>query len=301
MTPRDLGPPALEARLRFPAAACSLAGGPVASSEPLRRAASTMFSELSTAHPVTTEANAPPIDAALDELRELAAELQASRTRIVEAGDEARRRIERDLHDGAQQRFVTASMLLGVAIRAAERGDAEGLAEKLGRVREELDGGLAELRDLARGIHPTILTDRGLRPAVDALVARCGIPVAVHGDLEQRPARSVEATLYFTIAEALTNVAKYAHATEATVSISSGDGHAQVEIRDDGSGGADPAKGSGLRGLVDRLGALGGHLHVHSHPGRGTTVHATVPLDPHQPPTDVICGCCAEGQCRCAP
>jgi signal transduction histidine kinase len=240
------------------------------------------------------------MDAALAELRELTAELQASRTRIVEAGDEARRRIERDLHDGAQQRFVTASMLLGIVIRAAARGDVEDLAAKLARVRDELDGGLAELRDLARGIHPTVLSDRGLRPAVDALTARCEIPVTVHGDLDQRPAPSVEATLYFTIAEALTNVAKYAHANEATITITSGDGHAQVEIRDDGTGGADPANGSGLRGLVDRLGALGGHLHVHSHPGEGTTVHATVPLDPHHPPADVSCGCCAEGQCRCA-
>jgi signal transduction histidine kinase len=236
---------------------------------------------------------------ALDELRELAGELQASRIRIVEAADEARRRIERDLHDGAQQRFVTASMQLGMAMRAAERGELAGLTDQLARVREELQGGLAELRDLARGIHPTLLEEHGLRPAVDALVARSPVAVAVHGDLDRRPAPSVEAALYFTVAEALTNVAKYAGAHEATVTLSSNDGQAQVEVRDDGNGGAEPAKGSGLRGLVDRLGALGGHLHVHSEPGAGTTVHAVVPLDPRRPAGAVTCGCCAEGRCRC--
>jgi signal transduction histidine kinase len=238
--------------------------------------------------------------AAFSELQELAAELQASRTRIVEAGDEARRRIERDLHDGAQQRLVTASMLLGVAMRGVARGEAADLGEQLARVKAELDGGLAELRDLARGIHPTVLSDRGLRPAIIALAARCSVPVTVHGDLPERPTASVEATLYFTVAEALTNVAKYANATEAVVTIGSGVEHAQVEIRDDGVGGADPVKGSGLRGLVDRLGALGGHLHVHSNPGGGTTVHAVVPLDPRQVSSEVSCGCCAAGQCRCA-
>jgi signal transduction histidine kinase len=237
---------------------------------------------------------------ALEELRSLTAELQASRTRIVEAGDDARRRIERDLHDGAQQRLVAASLQLAMALRAAERDGLEEIAERLRGVREELEGGLAELRDLARGIHPAVLGERGLRPAVDALVTRCQIPVTVKGDLAERPAASVEATLYFTVAEALTNVAKYAHANEASVTISGTGAYAEVEVRDDGIGGADPANGSGLRGLVDRLGALGGHLHVHSAPGRGTMVHATVPLDPRSPGGDVTCGCCAEGQCRCA-
>jgi signal transduction histidine kinase len=250
---------------------------------------------------LTGDGEPPVLDAALIELRELTAELQASRTRIVEAGDEARRRIERDLHDGAQQRFVTASMLLGTVIRAAARGDVEALGERLARVRDELDAGLAELRDLARGIHPTVLSDLGLRPAIDALVARSSVPVTVHGDLERRPAPSVEATLYFTVAEALTNVAKYARATEAVVTIGSGDRQAEVEIRDDGAGGADPGRGSGLRGLVDRLGAHGGHLHVDSRPGAGTTVHAIVPLDPHDHAGALACGGCAAGQCRCAP
>jgi signal transduction histidine kinase len=225
------------------------------------------------ANPVTGSAAvgmSDPPAGGLDELRELAAELQASRIRIVEATDEARRRIERDLHDGAQQRFVTASMHLGMAMRAAERGELAGVSEQLGRVREELQDGLAELRELARGIHPTLLGERGLRPAVEALVARSPVAVTVHGDLDERPAPSVEAALYFTIAEALTNVAKYAGADTATVTLSSGDGQAQVEVSDDGRGGAQPGERLGdSAGLVDRLGALGGHLHVHSERGPG--------------------------------
>jgi signal transduction histidine kinase len=233
-------------------------------------------------------------------LRELAGELQASRTRIVEASDEARRRIERDLHDGAQQRLVGASLALASAMRAVDRGEAEHLPSLLARVREELEGGLAELRDLARGIHPAVLSDRGLRPAVDALAARSRIPVSVHGDVAQRPVPAVESALYFTVAEALTNVARYADASAVVVTIGSGEHHADVEIADDGLGGANPANGSGLRGLVDRLGALGGHLHVDSLPGAGTRVRAVVPLSPHQAEADVNCGCCAEGQCRCS-
>jgi signal transduction histidine kinase len=157
----------------------------------------------------------------------------------------------------------------------------------------------ARRRGAAGPGHPAS-QDRGLRPAVDALAARSALPVSVHGDLEQRPAPAVEATLYFAIAEALTNVAKYAEASAAVVTIASDAEQAQVEINDDGRRGADPAHGSGLRGLVDRLGALGGHLRVHGNPGGGTTVHAVVPLDPYQVSRDVTCGCCAEGQCRCA-
>jgi signal transduction histidine kinase len=252
-------------------------------------------------HSHTLLQDASAVDGALGELRELTMELQASRTRIVEAGDEARRRIERDLHDGAQQRFVLASMLLSSVIRDAGRSDRDQLTAKLVQVRAELDAGLTELRDLAHGIHPAVLSDLGLRPAIDALVSRSTVPVVVDVALEERPAPSVEATLYFTIAEALTNVVKYAEATEAVVTVAQVDGHAQVEIRDDGAGGADPTNGSGLRGLVDRLGALGGHLHVDSREGEGTRVYAVVPLNPHLPAADVTCGCCAEGQCRCAP
>ena len=230
----------------------------------------------------------------------LMAELQASRVRIVEAADDARRRLERDLHDGAQQRLVSASMLLGLARRHADGGD-ERLSALLSRLAEELEAGLAELRELAHGIHPAVLTDRGLRPAVEAIAARSRIPVSVVGELERRPAPAVESALYFTVAEALTNVAKYAGATAAVVTLAGDANQAEVEIRDDGCGGADPSRGSGLRGLVDRLAALGGHLHVDSPEGRGTAVRAIVSLDPHDHASEVSCGCCAEGQCRCMP
>jgi signal transduction histidine kinase len=226
-----------------------------------------------------------------------AAELQASRTRIIEAADEARRRLERDLHDGAQQRFVSASLALRLAMRAVD-GDTRA---ELQRVADELDAGLAELRELAHGIHPAVLSHRGLRAAIDALAARSSVPVEVRGELPGRPAPAVETALYFTVAEALTNVSKYAHASRAVVTLIGVGEQAEVEIRDDGRGGADPAAGSGLRGLVDRLGALRGHLHVESPPGQGTMVHAVVPLDPHDPHAETSCGCCAEGQCRCAP
>jgi signal transduction histidine kinase len=226
----------------------------------------------------------------------LAEELQASRTRIVEAGDEARRRIERDLHDGAQQRLVTASMLLKIALRRAD----DDLREDLKRVADELDAGLSELRELARGIHPAVLTTKGLRAAVDALAARSGVPVEVRGELPGRCAPAVELALYFTVAEALTNVVKYAEASAVVVTIEGDEHQAEVEVRDDGRGGADPAAGTGLRGLVDRLGALRGHLHVESPAGGGTTVRAVVPRDPHDPAADTHCGCCAVGQCRCA-
>jgi signal transduction histidine kinase len=228
---------------------------------------------------------------------DLSAELQASRTRIVEAGDEARRRLERDLHDGAQQRFVSASLLLRMALSRV--GDE--LRPELERVAAELNAGLSELRELAHGIHPAVLSDRGLRAAVDALAARSSLPVTVRGELPQRPAPAVELALYFTVAEALTNVAKYAHAREAVVTLEGDDDQATVQIADDGRGGADPAAGSGLRGLVDRLGALRGHLHVESPAAGGTTIVAVVPLDPHDPRAETTCGCCAEGQCRCAP
>src|SRR5829696_2693662 len=210
---------------------------------------------------------------------DLTAELQASRVRIVEAADQARRRLERDLHDGAQQRLVSASMLLGL-IRRQAQDHAPQLTDLLGRLANELEAGLTELRELAHGIHPAVLSDRGLRAAVDSLAARSPVPVYVEGDLEERPASAVESALYFAVTEALTSAAKYSSAGEASVIIGGTHDQAEVEVRDDGVGGADPAAGSGLRGLVDRLGALGGHLHVESPIGDGTTVRAVVPLDP---------------------
>jgi len=204
-----------------------------------------------------------------------ARELRASRARIVAAADAARRRLERDLHDGAQQRFVSAALMLQLARR---RTDAPELLELLDRVAAGLDAGLADLRELAHGIHPAILTDRGLPAALESLAARSTVPVTVDAALEGRLDPAVETALYFTAAEALTNVAKYAGANEATVSLAAANGDVTIAIRDDGRGGASLDAGSGLRGLVDRLGALGGRLELDSPAGRGTTVRAIVPV-----------------------
>jgi PAS domain S-box-containing protein len=207
-----------------------------------------------------------------------ARELRASRTRIVEAADAARRRLERDLHDGAQQRFVSAALMLQLARRKLV-GAPDDVVDLLDRVVSGLDAGLADLRELAHGIHPAVLTDRGLPAALESLAGRSPVPVTLEGALEARPDPAVETALYFTALEALTNVAKYAEASEVTVRLGEDDGHVEVAIRDDGRGGASLDAGSGLRGLVDRLGAVGGRLDVESPPGAGTTVRAVVPRD----------------------
>jgi signal transduction histidine kinase len=204
-------------------------------------------------------------------------ELRASRVRIVEAADAARRRIERDLHDGAQQRLVA----LGLDVRVARKkilNDPSTAAEELDRIGQGLTEASAELRELARGIHPAVLTERGLAAAVEALGTRAPVPVEVVEVPRERLAPSLEATAYFTVAEALTNVAKYAGATHATVRIAQVDSELVVEVADDGVGGADAANGSGLSGLADRVGASDGTLSVSSPPGRGTTIRAVVPL-----------------------
>jgi PAS domain S-box-containing protein len=204
------------------------------------------------------------------------AELEASRARIIAAGDAARRRIERDLHDGAQQRLLVASVRLRAAQRALDQdGDARPMLES---ARAELDAGLAELRELARGIHPALLTMRGLIPAVQALVNRSTVPVELHDELERRLDPAVETALYYTVAEALTNVSRYAGATHATVRIRLDGDAVEVHIEDDGCGGADRDRGSGLHGLADRLGTVGGVLEVASPPGQGTRLRARVPL-----------------------
>jgi signal transduction histidine kinase len=204
-------------------------------------------------------------------------ELRASRSRIIAAADAARRRIERDLHDGAQQRLVTVSLQLSLARRRMITDPAAGL-ELIDGVSEELRHALAELRELARGIHPATLSERGLGPAVDALASRCPVPVEIDGLPDGRFAAGIEAAAYFTIAEALTNVAKYANASNATVAVRRVNGHACVEVRDDGIGGADPGRGSGLQGLADRVGALDGSLALDSPPGSGTTLRAEIPV-----------------------
>ena len=202
-------------------------------------------------------------------------EIRASRTRIVSAADEARRRLERDLHDGAQQRLVALSVMLSLAESRLASGD-DGVAEILTGARTELAVALEELRELARGIHPAILTDRGLGPALEALVARTPVPVSLRFPDAALPA-VVEAAVYFVVAEALTNVAKYARASTASVEVVVEDESVSVSVCDDGVGGADPARGSGLRGLADRLASLDGTLSVESAPGGGTCVRAGIP------------------------
>jgi signal transduction histidine kinase len=200
--------------------------------------------------------------------------LRASRARIVESGDEARRQLERDLHDGAQQRLVSLAVSLRV-LRTRVDGDPD-LVREVEAARSELDHALDELRELARGIHPAVL-DTGLEGAVRALVARAPMPVTVRELPDVRLPSGVETAAYFVVAEALTNVAKYARAQEATVSVERQDGYLVVEVRDDGVGGANPSAGSGLRGLSDRVAALDGELELDSPPGRGTTLRARMP------------------------
>ena len=211
-------------------------------------------------------------------------ELRASRARIVQAGDEARRRLERNLHDGAQQRLVALSLTLRLAQSkiAADPAVAEQAIES---AREELAAALDELRELARGIHPAVLTDRGLTAAVETLARRSPVPVEVQTPQERLP-MTVEAAAYYVIAESLANVSKYACASNALVRVSHQNGCAVVEVVDDGIGGANPAGGTGLRGLVDRVESLAGTLAVESPPGGGTRVSAEIPLEapaPDQP------------------
>jgi signal transduction histidine kinase len=215
------------------------------------------------------------------ELRAKVEEVRASRSRLVEVGLRQRRRLERDLHDGAQQRLVSLALTLRMA-RERLGPDAGDAGELLDRSREELDEALKELRELARGIHPAVLSDRGLGAAVEALAHRAPLPVEIGELPTERLPEHVELTAYFVISEALTNVAKYASASRASVAVSEHDGGLTLEVSDDGVGGADIESGTGLRGLVDRLEAIEGHLEVRSEPGGGTTLRASMPLDPYR-------------------
>jgi PAS domain S-box-containing protein len=205
------------------------------------------------------------------------AELRASRSRIVEAADDARMRLERNLHDGAQQRLVSLSLALRLA-QSRLREDPDGAEQLLVGASDELTQALAELRELARGIHPAVLSDRGLPAALEALAARAPLPVELSTDLEERLPSPVEAAAYYVVAEALTNVAKYSDASAVEVRAERQNGRVVVEVADDGVGGADPSLGSGLRGLADRVEALDGQLEVESSAGEGTTVRAVIPL-----------------------
>jgi signal transduction histidine kinase len=200
-------------------------------------------------------------------------QLAASRARLVEEALAERRRLERNLHDGAQQRLVALSLLLRLVHGRAE-GEVKQLLEEASA---ELATALAELRELARGIHPAVLTDRGLVAAIDSLVGRAPLPVSLEAEVTVRPSPAVEAAAYYVVAESLTNVAKYAEATTATVRATSAGALLVVEVEDDGIGGADAARGSGLAGLADRAAALGGRLEVRSPPGAGTLVRVEIP------------------------
>jgi signal transduction histidine kinase len=203
--------------------------------------------------------------------------LAASRAELVEAGDAERRRLERNLHDGAQQRLVSVALQLG-EVDVKLRQDTTTAGELLAASRDELAEGLEELRELARGLHPMLLTQRGLGPALDALVARAPVPVEVSELPEGRLPEPVETAAYYVVAEAITNVAKYAEASKATVSIRLASGYVRITVSDDGVGGADPTRGSGLRGLAARVEALNGRLEIDSPPQRGTRIDVEIPV-----------------------
>jgi signal transduction histidine kinase len=210
------------------------------------------------------------------ELRAQLAEVRASRARIVEAGDAGRRRLERDLHDGAQQRLLGIRLALRLA-RGQLADGGRAVEELLVEAEQELEGTLDELRALARGIHPAVLTEEGLAPALETLARRASLPVQIESTPAERLPAPVEAAAYFVASEALANVAKHAHASHVTIAVIREGRQVVVEISDDGVGGADSVKGGGLLGLRDRVEALDGTLRIESTPGHGTRLHAEIP------------------------
>jgi PAS domain S-box-containing protein len=204
-------------------------------------------------------------------------DLAASRARIVTAGDLERRRLERNLHDGAQQRLVTLSLALRLAMAKLD-SDPAAVRDALVDAGDELAQALAELRELARGLHPAVLSDKGLRAAIEMLAGRAPVPVEIAAVPTERLPEPVEAAVYYLIAEALTNVAKYARASAARVRVVASQGVVVVDVSDDGVGGANASAGSGLRGLTDRVEALGGSLTIVSPPSAGTSLRAEIPV-----------------------
>jgi signal transduction histidine kinase len=204
-------------------------------------------------------------------------QLTASRARIVAAADHTRRRIEQDLHDGAQQRLVSLALELRTA-RALVPADAPELARRLEELGAQVVEALEELREIARGIHPAVLTQNGLRPALKALARRSPVPVRLDVAVDGRLSEHLEVAAYYVVSEALTNAAKHASASAVDVEVVVGDGILYVRVHDDGRGGARLGPGSGLVGLHDRVEALGGRLHLLSPPDGGTTLRAELPL-----------------------
>jgi PAS domain S-box-containing protein len=207
-------------------------------------------------------------------------QLRASRARVVQAADAARHRIERDLHDGAQQRLVSVSLALRLARKAVADGRAAAATRQLDEISGELDEALNELRELARGIHPSVLTDHGLPDALETLAVRSAVPVEIERAPSERLHSQIEAAVYYVVAEALTNVAKYARARVATVRVFKEDGYLVTEVEDDGVGGAEAANGSGIRGLADRVEAVDGQLAIQSPRGGPTILRARIPVQP---------------------
>jgi signal transduction histidine kinase len=203
-------------------------------------------------------------------------DLNASRARIVTAADDARRRLERDLHDGAQQRLVSLALKARMTEVSLPAGQ-DAVREQLAEIVQGLGDASEELRAISRGIHPAILSKGGLGPALRSLACRSAVPVELDVDVEGRLPDRVEVAAYYVVAEALTNTVRHAHAAEVKVSVKAADGQLDLTISDDGAGGADPANGSGLIGLVDRVEAVGGHLSVSSPAGAGTSLAATIP------------------------
>jgi signal transduction histidine kinase len=206
-------------------------------------------------------------------------QLAASRARVVASADETRRQIERDLHDGIQQRLVTLGLELQ-GIRAAVPSDRPQLLAQLSEAEDDVKAVIDELREISRGIHPAVLSQGGLRPALKSLVRRSGVPVDLDVRAAQRLPQAVEVAVYYAVSEALTNTAKHANASGARVDLDVRDGTLQLLIRDDGVGGVDPARGSGIVGLTDRIEALGGTIAVTSPPGGGTSIALELPLEP---------------------
>jgi signal transduction histidine kinase len=209
------------------------------------------------------------------ELRASVNELRQSRARIVEVGDTERRRLERNLHDGAQQRLL--SVALGLRLVEARLAAHPVEADLVASSRSELEQSLQELREIAHGIHPAVLSDHGLAVALETAAARSSVPVRLSMEVDGRLPEPIEAAAYYMVCEALANTAKYAHASKATVHISCHDGRVRIEVTDDGRGSADMASGSGLRGLADRVAALDGRFVVTSPAGAGTAVSAEIP------------------------